>query len=71
MVIVNCCSVQICTVIIYIMLHVYLDNIKTGMWPEEIESFHARRTMVAPEEGLGTRYTKYTAARVPFIIRTI
>jgi len=41
---------------IYCALHVYLDNnnIKTGIiWPEEIESFHARqRTMVALEESL-------------------
>jgi len=74
MVIVNCCGVQICTVIIYIVLHVYLDNnnnIKTGIWPEEIESFHTRqRTMVALEESL----LELGIARgiyVPFIIRKV
>lgn len=50
MVIVNCCGVQICTIIlihIYTTRVVYLCIKTAGTWPEEIESSHARRwTMV-------------------------
>jgi len=70
MVIVNCCGVQICTVIIYIMLHVYF-YVKTGMWPEEIESFHAGRTMVALEENVLEPSIARGIYGGPFIIRTV